>query len=94
MRLFGLEITRHKKSLSQVPVSRGWWPLTAEVTYFHLRMDDEILYDPFVFQNDNFTVVFDTYRDLRSGFFFALRLDRALGYFKETAGSFCWAVLF
>ncbi|WP_349573119.1 phage portal protein [Azotobacter salinestris] len=30
MRLFGFEITRRQKALSQVPVSRGWWPLIRE----------------------------------------------------------------
>ncbi|MFC0710707.1 phage portal protein [Azorhizophilus paspali] len=30
MRLFGFEITRSQKALSQVPVSRGWWPLIRE----------------------------------------------------------------
>jgi HK97 family phage portal protein len=30
MRLFGFEIKREQKSLSQVPVSRGWWPLIRE----------------------------------------------------------------
>ncbi len=37
----------------------GWWPLTAEATYFRMRMDDEILYDTFNFTNNNF----DTVRD-------------------------------
>lgn len=30
MRLFGFDITRRQKALSQVPVSRGWWPLIRE----------------------------------------------------------------
>lgn len=30
MRLFGLEINRGQKSLSQVPAARGWWPLIRE----------------------------------------------------------------
>ncbi|WP_028627665.1 phage portal protein [Metapseudomonas resinovorans] len=30
MRLFGFEITRQQKALSNVPVSRGWWPLIRE----------------------------------------------------------------
>lgn len=30
MRLFGLEIKRREKSLSQVPVSRGWWQVISE----------------------------------------------------------------
>ncbi|MNO31425.1 Phage portal protein [compost metagenome] len=30
MRLFGFEITRRQKAMSNVPVSRGWWPLIRE----------------------------------------------------------------
>lgn len=30
MRLFGFDITRRQKALSQVPASRGWWPLIRE----------------------------------------------------------------
>ncbi len=30
MRLFGMEIKRREKSVSQVPASRGWWPMVSE----------------------------------------------------------------
>lgn len=30
MRLFGMEIKRREKALSQVPASRGWWPMVSE----------------------------------------------------------------
>ena len=30
MRLFGMEIMRREKALSQVPASRGWWPMVSE----------------------------------------------------------------